>query len=124
MAVAQIYTAVANDTITAARWNNEFGNIYNNGTDIAFPLTKSVSWFGFTVTLDSAGVTTINSTGSQGYIFTPGVKAGTPSVASGKTADFVAHTFTDNNTAVSGTATAMAFVAFQRPTLAATNAEW
>lgn len=30
MALTQVYTAVPNDVITAARWNNEFGNIYNN----------------------------------------------------------------------------------------------
>lgn len=30
MAITQLYTAVAGDVITAARWNNEFGNIYNN----------------------------------------------------------------------------------------------
>lgn len=30
MPITQQYTAVAGDVITAARWNNEFGNIYNN----------------------------------------------------------------------------------------------
>lgn len=30
MAITQLYTAIPNDVITAARWNNEFGNIYNN----------------------------------------------------------------------------------------------
>lgn len=30
MATTQIYTAIPNDVITAARWNNEFGNIYDN----------------------------------------------------------------------------------------------
>lgn len=30
MAITQLYTAVAGDAITAARWNNEFGNIYTN----------------------------------------------------------------------------------------------
>lgn len=32
MSLTQVYTAVPNDVITAARWNNEFGNIYNNLT--------------------------------------------------------------------------------------------
>lgn len=64
MSVAQIYTAIPNDVITAARWNNEFGNIYNNGTDIAFPLTKAVSFAGFTLTLDAAGSVTL--TGASG----------------------------------------------------------
>jgi hypothetical protein len=49
MALSQVYTAVTNDTITAARWNNEFGNIYNNGTDVAFPLTKAVSAGSFNI---------------------------------------------------------------------------
>lgn len=30
MSITQQYTAVPGDTISAARWNNEFGNIYNN----------------------------------------------------------------------------------------------
>jgi len=30
MSVTQVYTAVPNDVITAARWNNEFGQIYQN----------------------------------------------------------------------------------------------
>lgn len=30
MAITQIYTAIPGDLITAARWNNEFGNVYNN----------------------------------------------------------------------------------------------
>ena len=34
MAVTQLYTAVPGDTITAARWNNEFGNIYDNLGDL------------------------------------------------------------------------------------------
>ena len=58
MAVAQLYTASPGDTITAARWNNEFGNIYNNGTAIAFPITTAVSLSGFALTMDSAATTT------------------------------------------------------------------
>ncbi|MCI0552326.1 MAG: hypothetical protein L0287_15350 [Anaerolineae bacterium] len=120
MALSQVYTAVPNDVITAARWNNEFGNILNNGTDVAFPLTKAVSFAGFTITLDSAGATSIISSSSQAISFTPGAKSGTPNTT-GKTLDVVAHTFTDSATAGSGTATSCAFVALQRPTLAATN---
>jgi len=121
MALTQVYTAVSNDVITSARWNNEFGNIYNNGTDIAFPLTKAASLFGFTLTLDSAGVSTLISTASQALNFTPGAKAGTPGTT-GATLNVVAHTFTDTNTAISGTAASFAAVAIQRPTLAAQNA--
>jgi hypothetical protein len=61
MAVTQVYTAIPNDVITAARWNNEFGNIYNNGTVVAFPLTQAVSFAGFTITLDAAGVVTLSA---------------------------------------------------------------
>ncbi|MCI0556868.1 MAG: hypothetical protein MN733_00095, partial [Nitrososphaera sp.] len=120
MAVSQIYTAVANDVITSARWNNEFGNIYNNGTAIAFPLTTAVSFAGFTVTLDSGGATTLSSSASQGFIFAPGAKSGTPNTT-GKTFNFAAHTFTDSATASSGTATELAFCAIQQPTVAASN---
>ncbi len=120
MALTQVYTAVPNDVISAARWNNEFGNIYNNGFNLVFPVTSAVSFAGFTITLDSSGVTTIISTGSQGISFTPGAKAGTPNTT-GKNLDIVASTFTDSNTAGSGTAASFVGVALQRPTLAASN---
>lgn len=121
MSVVQIYTAIPNDVITAARWNNEFGNIYNNGTDLAFPLTKAVSFAGFTITWDAAGATTFNSPATTGMSFTPGNKSGTPNTT-GKTWNTVAQTFTDSVTAGSGTATSCVFNAFQQPTLAAANA--
>jgi hypothetical protein len=54
MALTQLYTAVAGHVITAARWNNEFGNIYNNGASLVFPLTGAVS-FG------SVGITSVGS---------------------------------------------------------------
>lgn len=120
MAVAQIYTAVPNDTITAARWNNEFGNIYNNGTALAFPLTTSVSLAGFTLTLDAAGASSFNSPATTGVTFTPGAKSGIPGTT-GYAWNTVANTATDTNTAGSGTAAAATFTAFQRPTLAASN---
>lgn len=119
--LAQLYSAVPNDVITAARWNNEFGNIYNNGTQVAFPVTTAVSFAGFTITLDAAGATTLSSSASQGVSITPGAKSGTPNTT-GKTINTVAHTFTDTATAGSGTATAFAAIAFQQPTLAAQNA--
>lgn len=120
MALSQVYTAVIGHVITAARWNNEFGNIYANGTDVAFPLTKAVSLNGFTLTLDSAGVTTLSSTASQAFVLTPGVKSGTPSV-NGNFFNLAAATFTDTNTAGSGTAALWAGASFRAPTLAATN---
>lgn len=121
MAVTQVYTAIPNDVITAARWNNEFGNIYNNGTAIAFPVTTAVSFAGMTVTFDAAGATTVVSSASQGINLTPGAKAGTPNTT-GKSVNVVANTFTDTATAGSGTATAFASTALQQPTLAAQNA--
>lgn len=120
MALSQIYTAVAGHVITAARWNNEFGNIYANGTDVAFPLTKAVSLAGFTLTLDAAGATTLSSTASQGFIVSPGTKSGTPSV-NGSFFNVAAATFTDTNTGASGTAALWAGATFRAPTLAATN---
>lgn len=120
MSMTQVYTAVPNDVITAARWNNEFGNIYNNGTAVAFPVTTSVSFAGFTVTLDASGVSTIVSPSTTGFSLTPGVKSGTPGTTGG-VLNIVASTFTDSNTAASGTAAAFTGVSIQRPTLAASN---
>ena len=120
MALTQIYTAVAGDTITALRWNNEYGNIYNNGTDVAFPLTKAVSFAGYTVTLDAAGNSTISSPTTTGILITPGSKSGTPS-ASGSMGSVASHTFTDSATAASGTAALYTGFSFRTPTLAASN---
>lgn len=121
MALSQVYTAVIGHVITAARWNNEFGNIYANGTDLAFPLTKAVSLAGYTLTIDAAGVTTLSSSTAQAFIFTPGSKSGTPGV-NGSFFNFAAGTFTDSNTAVSGTAALWSGSTFRAPTLNATNA--
>ena len=100
MAVAQLYTASPGDTITAARWNNEFGNIYVNGTDVAFPLTKAVSLAGFTLTADAAGTSTLLSSSTTGFSMAPGLKNGTPGI-NGNMLTFAAGTFTDTATAVS-----------------------
>jgi len=123
MALTQVYTAVSNDVITSARWNNEFGNIYNNGTDVAFPVTKVVSFAGFTITLDSAGATTLSTSAAKGFILTTGVKAGVPGTgaATGQAVDIASFTFTDTDTAGSGTAAEFSAVSIGTPTLAATN---
>lgn len=121
MALTQVYSANAGDTITAARWNNEWGNVYNNGTDLGFPLTKAVSFAGYTISWDATGVTTMISSATQAIQFTPGSKTGTPSTTGG-VLNVVASTYTDSATAGSGTATSWAGFAIQRPTLAATNA--
>lgn len=118
MALTQLYSAVGGDTITAARWNNEFGNIYNNGTDIPFPATKSVSFAGNTITIDAAGVTTLTSPANTGFLFTVGTKSGAPS-ASGSVGSFTASTFTDTSTAAAGTATLWTGLSLRTPTLEA-----
>ncbi len=118
MALAQIYSALSGDIITAARWNNEFGNIYSNGTDVAFPATKAVSFAGFTVTFDASAVSTILSPANTGFLFTIGSKTGTPS-ASGSLASFTSSTFTDSNTAASGTAALYTGLSVRTPTVQA-----
>lgn len=118
MALSQLYLAIAGDVITAARWNNEFGNIYTNGTDVAFPVTKAVSFAGFTLTLDAAGVSTVTSPSNAGFLFTVGSKSGAPS-ASGSLGSFTASTFTDTSTAASGTAALWTGLSVRTPTLAA-----
>ncbi len=118
MALAQIYSALSGDVITAARWNNEFGNIYSNGTDVPFPATKAVSFAGFTVTFDASGVSTISSPGNTGFLFTVGNKSGAPS-ASGSLGSLTASTFTDTSTAGSGTAALWTGFSIRTPTLAA-----
>lgn len=84
------------------------------------PLGGALDWDGYAHTLDSAGVTTAQSTASVGWTLTPGNKTGTPSTTGGIT-NYAASTWTDNNTAGSGTATAWVGHAFQRTTLAASN---
>lgn len=121
MALSQLYSAIAGDIITAARWNNEFGNIYSNGTDVAFPVTKAVSFGGFTLTLDAAGVSTLTSPANSGFLFTVGAKSGAPS-ASGSLGSFTASTFTDTDTASSGTAALWSGLSVRTPTLVAAAA--
>jgi microcystin-dependent protein len=121
MSLSQIYTAVTGHTITAARWNNEFGNIYTNGTDVAFPLTKAVSLAGYTLTVDSAGVSTITSPSNTGFLLTVGNKSGAPG-ANGNLATLTASTFTDTDTAAAGTAALWTGLSVRTPTLAASAA--
>lgn len=120
MALSQLYSAVAGATITAARWNNEFGNIYGNGTDVAFPVTKAVSFAGFTLTLDVAGVTTLSSSTTQAFILAPGSKTGTPGTNCNML-NLAAGTFQDTNTAASGTASQYNAATIRTPVLSAAN---
>lgn len=118
MALSQLYSAIAGDIITAARWNNEFGNIYSNGTDVSFPVTKAVSFAGFTITLDAAGASTLVSPSNSGFVFTVGTKSGAPG-ENGSLGVFTASTFTDTDTATSGTAAVWTGLSVRQPTLAA-----
>ncbi len=120
MALAQVYTAAPGDTITAARWNNEFGNIYNNGTSLVFPATTAVSFNGKLLVLDTAGQTFLSSSATRGFTFVPGAKSSTPGLG-GAGITVEAQTSTDNNTAASGTAAAQTFTSFSQPTQAASN---
>ncbi len=119
MALAQVYSAVAGDIISSARWNNEFGNIYNNGTDVAFPATKSVSFAGYTITVDAVGVSTITSPANSGFLFTVGAKTGAGG-ANGSLATITASTFTDSSTLTLATAALWTGFSVRTPTLAAT----
>lgn len=110
-----------NEILTATDLNAEFNNIINNASSLISPLGGSLDWDGYAHTLDAAGVTTAQSTSSVAWAFTPGSKSGTPSTTGG-VSNWVASTWTDSATAGSGTATAWAGHAFQRPTLAASNA--
>lgn len=121
MAIARITTWSSGQTLTASALNAEFNNILNNGVDLWSPASKSTSFGGFALVLDAAGVTSIQSPGTSGFLLTPGAKTGTPSTTGG-TWNMAAHTYTDSATAASGTATAWTGVSVQRPTLAASNA--
>jgi len=71
--------------------------------------------------LDSAAATTVVSTAAVSWNFVSGAKSGTPGTT-GTVANWSAQTFTDSNTAASGTAAVYTAFAFQRPSLVATNA--
>lgn len=69
MAVSPFKTFSAGEVLTAADLNSSITQITNNGTDVAFPLTKNVSAGGFvisslglgTVATDAASVTNCNT---------------------------------------------------------------
>lgn len=109
------------EILTAADLNAEFDNILNNASSLISPLSGALDWDGYAHTLDAAGVTTAQSTTAIGWSFSPGSKSGTPGTTGGLS-NWAASTWTDNNTAASGTATNWVGHAFQRPTVAASNA--
>jgi hypothetical protein len=120
MAISRLTTWSSGQTLTASALNAEINNIINNGVDLWSPASKSTSYGGFSLVLDAAGVTSVQSPGTSGFLLTPGAKIGTPSTTGG-TWNLAAHTYTDSATSASGTATQWVGTAIQRPTLAASN---
>ena len=120
MALSLPYTASDGQVPTAANFMANFSEIVNNPVDLWSPATKNIDLDGFSIILDAAGVTSVNSTAAIAWNFTPGAKSGTPS-STGSIQNWAASTYTDSATAGSGTATQFAAHAIQRPTLAATN---
>ena len=121
MSLSRVKTWVAGEVLTASDLNAEFNNILTNPVSLISPLTAALDFDGYTLTLDAAGVTQVQSTAAVSWNFTSGAKAGTPATT-GSIANWSAQTFTDSATAGSGTAAAWTGFAIQRPTLAATNA--
>lgn len=121
MALSRVKTWVAGETLSASDLNSEFNNVLTNPVSLISPLTAALDFDGYTLTLDAAGVTQVQSTAAVSWNFTSGAKAGTPATT-GSIANWSAQTFTDSATAGSGTAAAWTGFAIQRPTLAATNA--
>lgn len=120
MALARV-KVWGSETLTASDLNGEINNILNNALSLISPLTGALDCDGFALTLDAAAVTTVQSTAAIAWTFTPGAKTGTPGTT-GAIQNWAASTYTDNNTAGSGTAASFVAHAIQRPTLAATNA--
>lgn len=119
MALARTKVWIA-EILTHGDLNAEFDSILNNPISLISPLTGGLDCDGQTLTLDAAAVTTVVSSAAVAWNFTSGAKTGTPATT-GSIANWSAQTFTDNNTAGSGTAAAWVGFAIQRPTLAASN---
>lgn len=119
MALARTKVWIA-EILTHGDLNAEFDSILNNPIALISPLTGGLDCDGQTLTLDAAAVTTVVSSAAVAWNFTTGAKTGTPATT-GSIANWSAQTFTDNNTAGSGTAAAWVGFAIQRPTLAASN---
>lgn len=121
MSLSRIKVWIAGEVLTASDLNTEFNNILQNPVSLISPLTGALDLDGNSVTLDAAGATSFVSSAAVSWNFTSGSKTGTPGTT-GSISNWSAQTFTDSNTAGSGTAAAWVGHAFQRPTLAATNA--
>src|SRR3990167_9285703 len=120
MALSRVKNWVA-EALYYSDLNTEFNNILTNALTLISPLTGSLDVDGQIVVLDGAAATQVVSSAAVSWNFTSGAKAGTPATT-GSVFNYSAQTFTDSNTAGSGTATAYVAYAIQRPTLAATNA--
>ena len=120
MSLSRIKTWIE-EVLTPDDLNAEFNNILNNPVSLISPLTGALDLDGQTITVDAAAATTFVSSSSCSWSFMSGAKSGTPATT-GSVVNYSAQTFTDSATAGSGTATAYTAFAFQRPTLAATNA--
>ena len=83
MAISRLTTWSSGQTLTATALNAEFNNIINNGVDLWSPASKSTSFGGYGLVLDAAGVTSMQSPGTAGFLLTPGAKTGTPSTTGG-----------------------------------------
>ena len=121
MALSALKTFIAGEVLSAADLNALNTNILNNALSLVSPVTGAFDFDGQTITLDAAAATQVVSSAAISWNFTSGAKTGTPST-SGSVERFSAQTFTDSNTAGSGTATAHVFYSIAVPTLAATNA--
>lgn len=139
MAITLPYTANDGEIPTGANFMANFNQLNNNPIDFWSPATKAVDMNGFELILDADADTSVTAdtddqidfrVGAEDvlsiledgrYRFTPQALSGTPATSTGGYLNMAAATFTDNATAGSGTATAWAAHAIQRPTLAATN---
>ena len=123
------YTAAAFSLSTAGVVTvSVAGLLFQNGTaaapSFAFASSATTGLYrsaASAIGISNAGVST-GSIGASGQVaLTPQALSGTPATT-GSYFNIAAATFTDSATAGSGTAAAFAAFAFQRPTLAATNA--
>ena len=121
MALSALKTFIAGEVLSAADLNALNTNILNNALSLVSPVTGAFDFDGQTITLDAAAATQVVSSAAVSWNFTSGAKTGTPATT-GSVERFSAQTFTDNNTAGSGTAAAHVFFGVAVPTLAATNA--
>lgn len=139
MAITLPYTANDGEIPTGANFMANFNQLINNPIDFWSPATKAADMNGFELILDADGDSSITADtddqidfrcGAEDvlsiledgrYRFKPQALSGTPAISTGAYLDIAASTFTDSATAGSGTATAFAAHAIQRPTLAATN---